>query len=148
MVSADRLIDLIEAGVDVAIRLGKLNDSSHRAVPIGDYAKWLVASPGFVARHALPGDLRDAAGSLAAPAASPVALGAVLMLGVFPAALGYASWTVGLGYFGAARASSFLYLVPAVATALSMGERPGVSTLAGGVMAIVGVALVAWRGRR
>ncbi|WP_414441745.1 LysR substrate-binding domain-containing protein [Burkholderia sp. 22PA0106] len=61
MVSADRLIDLIEEGVDVAIRLGELNDSSHRAVAIGHYTKWLVASPGFVASHALPDDLRDAA---------------------------------------------------------------------------------------
>ncbi|WP_414447788.1 DMT family transporter [Burkholderia sp. 22PA0099] len=94
--------------------------------------------------------LPGAIGSLAAPAASPGTLGAVLVLGVFPAALGYASWTVGLGYFGAARASSFLYLVPAAATVLSMGmtgERPGVATLVGGGMAILGVAFVAWRGR-
>lgn len=61
IVSADRLIDLIAEGVDVAIRLGELNDSSHRAVPIGAYAKWLVASPDFVSRHALPAAIEDAA---------------------------------------------------------------------------------------
>ncbi|RFU49916.1 LysR family transcriptional regulator [Paraburkholderia sp. DHOC27] len=61
MVSADRLIDLIAEGVDVAIRLGELTDSSHRAVRIGEYSKWLVASPGFVARQPLPDDISEAA---------------------------------------------------------------------------------------
>jgi drug/metabolite transporter (DMT)-like permease len=75
---------------------------------------------------------------------------AVLVLGVFPAALGYATWTVALGYFGAARAANFLYLTPAVATALSMmltGERPGIETVCGGLLAIAGVIVVALRGR-
>jgi drug/metabolite transporter (DMT)-like permease len=75
---------------------------------------------------------------------------AVLMLGVFPAALGYAMWTFALGYYGAARAANFLYLTPVVSTALSTwltGEQPGLTTLCGGAMAIAGVAFVAWRGR-
>ncbi|WP_321852028.1 DMT family transporter [Burkholderia diffusa] len=75
---------------------------------------------------------------------------AVLVLGVFPAALGYATWTFALGHFGAARAANFLYLTPAVATALSMaltGERPGIETVCGGLLAIAGVILVALRGR-
>ncbi|MFM0057549.1 DMT family transporter [Paraburkholderia phytofirmans] len=77
-------------------------------------------------------------------------LQAVLVLGVFPAALGYATWTFALGHFGAARAANFLYLTPAVATALSAlltGERPGLATLCGGLMAIAGVVVVALRGR-
>lgn len=75
---------------------------------------------------------------------------AVLELGIFPAALGYATWTIALGHFGAARASNFLYLTPAVAMLLSIGmtgERPGLSTLIGGLMAIGGVVFVALRGR-
>ncbi|RQR99003.1 DMT family transporter [Burkholderia sp. Bp8991] len=75
---------------------------------------------------------------------------AVLVLGIFPAALGYATWTFALGYFGAARAANFLYLTPAVATVLSMaltGERPGIETLCGGLLAIAGVIFVALRGR-
>ncbi|MCB4348259.1 DMT family transporter [Burkholderia vietnamiensis] len=69
---------------------------------------------------------------------------------VATAALGYAAWSFALGHFGAARASSFLYLTPAVATAMSMmltGERPGIGTVGGGLLAIVGVVVVALRGR-
>lgn len=94
----------------------------------------------------LPGALR----SLAAPGALHAALPAVLVLGIFPAALGYASWTFALSHFGPARATHFLYLVPAAAMGLSIfmtGERPGLATLGGGLMAIVGVAAVALRGR-
>lgn len=78
-------------------------------------------------------------------------LSAVVVLGVFPAALGYATWTFALGYYGAARAANFLYLTPIAATALSMwltGEQPGLTTWCGGLMAIAGVAFVALRGRR
>jgi DNA-binding transcriptional LysR family regulator len=60
IVSGDRAIDLIAEGVDVAIRLGELADSSHRAVRIGEYSKWLVAGPDFVVRNALPEDIGDA----------------------------------------------------------------------------------------
>ncbi|KVL41151.1 permease [Burkholderia territorii] len=93
----------------------------------------------------LPGALA----SLGGGASRDTAL-AVLALGVFPAALGYATWTFALGYFGAARAANFLYLTPAVATALSMaltGERPGIETVCGGLLAIAGVIFVALRGR-
>lgn len=89
--------------------------------------------------------------TLAMPSTPAVVIGSVLVLGVFPAALGYASWTLALGHFGAARASSFLYLVPITATVLSMfltAERPGLATLGGGLIAIGGVAFVAWRGRK
>jgi len=61
LVSGDRHIDLIAEGVDVAIRLGELAESSHRAVRIGEYSKWLVASPDFVMRNPLPEDIGDAA---------------------------------------------------------------------------------------
>nr|WP_244129343.1 DMT family transporter [Burkholderia gladioli] len=94
----------------------------------------------------LPGALR----SLAAPGALHAALPAVLVLDVFPAALGYASWTFALSHFGPARATHFLYLVPAAAMGLSIfmtGEQPRLATLGGGSMAIAGVAAVALRGR-
>ncbi|WP_186230623.1 LysR family transcriptional regulator [Burkholderia gladioli] len=62
MVSGDRFIDMLAKGVDVAIRLGELADSSLRAVTVGKYEKWLVASPAWLARHRLPGDVAEAAG--------------------------------------------------------------------------------------
>ncbi len=84
-------------------------------------------------------------------AATPlVTIPVVIALGVFPAALGYAAWNRAIAYFGAARAATFLYLVPAVATVLAFaisGELPGLSILAGGLIAIAGVALVGARGR-
>jgi drug/metabolite transporter (DMT)-like permease len=46
--------------------------------------------------------------------------------------------------------SCIWYLVPAIAIALPVyltGEHPALTTIAGGLMAIAGVAFVAWRGR-
>ena len=37
LVSADRMVDLVAESVDVAIRLGRLADSSYRAVKIGGF---------------------------------------------------------------------------------------------------------------
>jgi drug/metabolite transporter (DMT)-like permease len=88
--------------------------------------------------------LRDAS------AGSPATVVAVLLLGIFPAALGYATWTYVLGYYGAARAAIFLYLVAPVATALSLlsaGEALNPGTLIGGTLAIAGVLLVNTWGR-
>lgn len=82
--------------------------------------------------------------------ASHLTIGAVVALAVFPAALGYATWTYALGYFGAARGSNFLYLIAPVATALAFlftAEVPNVQTLAGGALAITGVIIVNTRGR-
>lgn len=82
--------------------------------------------------------------------ASHLTIGAVVALAVFPAALGYATWTYALGYFGAAWGSNFLYLIAPVATALAFlftGEVPNVQTLAGGALSIAGVIIVNTRGR-
>ncbi|EDT43736.1 protein of unknown function DUF6, transmembrane [Burkholderia ambifaria MEX-5] len=68
-------------------------------------------------------------------------------------AFAIASWASAfsaLGHFGATRAANFLYLTPAVATALSIvltDERPGIETVCGGLLAIAGVIFVALRGR-
>lgn len=76
---------------------------------------------------------------------------AVAFLGVVPAALGYVTWTYALGQFGAARAATFLYLVPPVATGLAYvltGEVPATLTLSGGLIAIAGVVLVNTKAQR
>ena len=57
--SADRRFDLIAERIDVAIRLGRLADSSHQAFKIGSYTKWLVASPQFLERNGCPQTLDD-----------------------------------------------------------------------------------------
>lgn len=75
---------------------------------------------------------------------------ALIFLALFPAAIGYAAWTYALGHFGAARGSNFLYMVPVVASTVAVpltGELPVWTTLAGGMMALGGVALVNTKGR-
>jgi DNA-binding transcriptional LysR family regulator len=62
LVSNDRLVNLLAEGIDVAIRVGRLADSSHRAVKIANYSRWLVASPAFVEEWGTPPTL----GALAA----------------------------------------------------------------------------------
>ncbi|TFW21252.1 LysR family transcriptional regulator [Massilia arenosa] len=60
LLTADHVQDLIAENIDVAIRVGRLADSGHRAVKIGSFSEWLVAAPEFLRRHrpAEPEDLR------------------------------------------------------------------------------------------
>lgn len=50
----DHVIDLIEAGIDVAIRIGPLPDSSFTATRVGSVRRVLCASPDYLARHGTP----------------------------------------------------------------------------------------------
>lgn len=57
---ADRLVNLIEEGVDAAIRIGVLDDSSLVARVVGATRRVLVAAPGYLAARRpprTPGDL-------------------------------------------------------------------------------------------
>jgi DNA-binding transcriptional LysR family regulator len=51
---SDQYVDLIADGIDVAIRLGRLADSNYRAVKLGSFVKWLVASPAFIETWGMP----------------------------------------------------------------------------------------------
>jgi DNA-binding transcriptional LysR family regulator len=56
----DRVVNLLEEGVDVAIRIGELNDSSYKALKVGSVRHVLVASPAYLERMGVPtqpGDL-------------------------------------------------------------------------------------------
>jgi len=58
----DALIDLIEARIDIAIRVGRLADSTAIARPLCDF-EWIVcAAPGYLERHGAPSTLADLAG--------------------------------------------------------------------------------------
>lgn len=56
---SDRNVDIIEDGVDVAVRIGHLADSSLAATPLGFTQRVLVASPGYLRRHGTPVTLED-----------------------------------------------------------------------------------------
>lgn len=61
LVLIDRIVQLVEEGLDLAVRIGELADSALRAVPVGEVRSVLVASPTYVrARGApkAPADLR------------------------------------------------------------------------------------------
>lgn len=50
----DALIDLIDARIDLAIRFGRLADSSWSARRLCGIAWWLCAAPAWVAQHGMP----------------------------------------------------------------------------------------------
>lgn len=69
----------------------------------------------------------------------------VIYLGVFPASIGYVAWSYVLTEIPASRAVSFLYFMPFGATILGwllLGEVPMLFSVAGGVVAIMGVWMV------
>jgi len=50
----DRVVNLLEEGVDVALRIGELGDSSFKALRVGSVRRVLCASPDYIARNGLP----------------------------------------------------------------------------------------------
>lgn len=54
LLMADRRIDLLEEGVDLAIRLGSLEDSSFVTRRIASAPRYLVASPAYLERRGAP----------------------------------------------------------------------------------------------
>lgn len=50
----DRIVNLDEEGVDVAVRIGELPDSSLQAIKVGRVRRVLVASPSYLQAHGSP----------------------------------------------------------------------------------------------
>ena len=56
---AEHLVDMLDEGFDVAIRVGSLEDSSLVARQLAPSPMWVLASPDFVARHGVPNSPSD-----------------------------------------------------------------------------------------
>ncbi|MBL0916937.1 MAG: LysR family transcriptional regulator, partial [Sphingopyxis sp.] len=61
MMLIDRNVRIVEEGIDVAVRIGPLADSSLKAVRIGAVRQMLVASPAYLARRGAPASVADLA---------------------------------------------------------------------------------------
>ena len=108
----------------------------YTALQCSSYAVWSGTLVLLFFSRGLVGELKTA--SLSATLA-------VGYLGIFPAALGYVTWAYTLARIPAARAASFLYLVPAVTLGIAwlwLGEWPSWLALLGGAIAISGVVIV------
>jgi drug/metabolite transporter (DMT)-like permease len=80
----------------------------------------------------------------------PATLGLVY-LGVFPTAIAFTTWAYALSLIEAGRLAATTYLVPGTTILISwlvLGEVPTLWGLAGGAIALVGVALTRRRNRR
>jgi DNA-binding transcriptional LysR family regulator len=71
----DRVVNLVEDGIDAAVRIGHLGDSSLVARNVGDMRRIVVASPDYLARRGVPKTPKDIAahdtiqfGAIAGPA--------------------------------------------------------------------------------
>ena len=54
LMPTDRVVDMVEESIDVAIRIGRLPDSSFMARKIGDDVRLVCAAPGYLAAHRAP----------------------------------------------------------------------------------------------
>src|SRR5580692_4268497 len=91
------------------------------------------------------------AGSLvrALPHAGAAAIGSAVFLGLAPSAVGFVLWAYALARMDVGRATTALYLVPAVAILIALvwlGEVPSPAELIGGVIALAGVVLASGTG--
>jgi DNA-binding transcriptional LysR family regulator len=58
----DRVVNLVEEGLDAGIRIGRLEDSSLVAQAIGEVRRVVVATPAYLRRHGTPRHPKDLAG--------------------------------------------------------------------------------------
>lgn len=75
MMLIDRNVRIVEEGIDVAVRIGPLADSTLKAVRIGWVRQMLVASPVYLARRGAPKTVADLAGHDLIAAMGPRAAG-------------------------------------------------------------------------
>lgn len=74
-----------------------------------------------------------------------------LYVGILPTAIGYATWAIALTAGKASSVSSFLYIEPVVAVLVAwvwLHEWPGTLSIIGGIITIVGVTAVNFKGKK
>jgi DNA-binding transcriptional LysR family regulator len=55
----DRIVSLVDEGLDLGVRIGQLPNSSLRAIRVGQMRRIVCASPQYIARHGVPATPRD-----------------------------------------------------------------------------------------
>ena len=55
----DRIVNLAEEGIDLAVRIGHLPDSGLNAIPLGYVKRVVVGSPDYLRRHGTPKQPKD-----------------------------------------------------------------------------------------
>jgi drug/metabolite transporter (DMT)-like permease len=122
--------------------LQKRNMGRYAPLEFTTYVIWAGTLPLLVYLPGLVGAVRSA------PLGATVA---VVYLGIFPGAIAYTLWVYALSRLSASVLSSWLYLNPVLAIAIAwiwLGEIPAALSFLGGAVAVGGVVLVAFFGRR
>ncbi len=57
----DRVVNLIEEGVDVAVRIAQLPDSEYRAIRVGSVRRVICGAPAYLKKHGIPATPADLA---------------------------------------------------------------------------------------
>lgn len=52
--TSDRISDLVSDGIDLSFRMGWLRDSSQRAIKLGEFRQFILASPAYLKKHGRP----------------------------------------------------------------------------------------------
>ena len=82
---------------------------------------------------------------------TPLVFAGFLYIGVVASVGAFLFWIIGVKGVGAARASVFLNLIPVFTVVIAtptLGERPGLAQLVGGLLVICGVTLASSKGRK
>ncbi|MDR5754557.1 MULTISPECIES: LysR family transcriptional regulator [unclassified Caballeronia] len=58
----DRVVNLVDEGIDVAVRIGEMPDSTLQAIRVGRVRRVLCASPGYLKEHGTPRRPEDLSG--------------------------------------------------------------------------------------
>jgi len=109
----DRRVNLVEEGVDAAVRIGRLADSSLTAIPLGTVRRVACASPAYLRAHGVPRQPEDLrahrcvrftglaphAEWVFRPPARKVAIGSVLTCNQADAAIDACAAGLGVGAF-------------------------------------------------